>query len=408
MTMPVTRVPGCRRHATVAVVVALVSGLLLTGCGGSTATWQDPGDPATGGGPGNPVKVAITSPAPKAANVPTSTEIGVQVAGAEKTEVALAGADGRRVPGAFREDGVTWVPGHQLAYGTRYTVTVTGINKAGGRAAKRSTFTTMRQPGLIMGAGLYLFDNQTVGVGMPVVVEFTRSVRDRDRAAIEKRLFVTSNPATEGSWHWFSDSQVHYRPKDYWKPGTTLSVRIAIGGFPFGKGWYGKRDRIARNVTVGEDLRMEVDNTTKKLTVTRDGRVIKTMPVSLGKPSSPSSSGNLVVMEKKDTALFDSSTYGVPVNSADGYRTKVRYAMRLTWGGEFIHAAPWSVADQGRRNVSHGCVNVSTENARYLFKLAKVGTPVAVKNTETRVGKGDGWTGWDLPWEDYQAGSALG
>ncbi|HEX2417146.1 MAG TPA: Ig-like domain-containing protein [Micromonosporaceae bacterium] len=400
-----TRFSRGRRRAGIAVV-ALVSAL-LAGCGSPTATWQDPGDPATGGGPADPVAVAITSPNPKAGNVPTSAEIGVKVTGAEKTEVALTSAGGQRVPGAFRADGSTWIPGRQLAYGTTYTVTVTGINKAGDRATKSSTFTTMRQPGLIMGAGLYLFDDQTVGVGMPVVVEFTRAVRDKDRAAIEKRLFVTSEPAVEGSWHWFSDSQAHYRPKDYWKPGTRLSVRIAIGGFPFGKGWYGRRDRVARNVTVGEDLRLEVDNTTKKLSVIRDGQVIRTMPVSLGKPSSPSSSGNLVVMEKKETAMFDSSTYGVPVSSADGYRTEVRYAMRLTWGGEFIHAAPWSVADQGRRNVSHGCVNVSTENARYLFRLAKIGTPVAVKSTETHVGKGDGWTGWDLSWDDYRAGSAL-
>lgn len=403
--MPVTRFPRGRHHAVVAVI-ALMSAL-LAGCGSATATWQDPGDPATGGGPADPVKVAITSPSPKAGNVPTSAEIGIKVTGAEQTEVALTSAGGQRVSGAFREDGSTWIPGQQLAYGTRYTVAVTGINKAGDRATKSSTFTTMRQPGLIMGAGLYLFDNQTVGVGMPVVVEFTRAVRDKDRAAIEKRLFVTSEPAVEGSWHWFSDSQVHYRPKDYWKPGTRLSVRIAIGGFPFGKGWYGKRDRVARDVTVGEDLRLEVDNTTKKLSVIRDGQVIKTVPVSLGKPSSPSSSGNLVVMDKKETAMFDSSTYGVPVSSADGYRTQVRYAMRLTWGGEFIHAAPWSVADQGRRNVSHGCVNVSMENARYLFRLAKIGTPVVVKSTETHVGKGDGWTGWDLSWDEYLAGSAL-
>jgi lipoprotein-anchoring transpeptidase ErfK/SrfK len=406
MTLSATRLPRSQRRPAVAVM-ALVSGLLLAGCGAPTATWHDPGDPATGGGPGNPVKVAITSPGPKAGNVPTSAEIGVKVSGAEKTEVTLTSPDGQRIGGAFREDGATWVPGRQLTYGTRYTVTVTGINKAGGRAAKSSTFTTMRRQGLIMGAGLYLFDNQTVGVGMPVVVEFTRAVRDKDRAAIEKRLFVTSDPPVEGSWHWFSDSQVHYRPKDYWKPGTRLSVRIGIGGFPFGKGWYGKRDRIARDVTVGDDVRLEVENTTKKLSVIRDGQVIKTMPVSLGKPSSPSSSGNLVVMEKKAEAMFDSSTYGVPVNSADGYRTKVQYAIRLTWGGEFIHAAPWSVADQGRRNVSHGCVNVSTENARYLFNLLKIGTPVAVKHTETRVNKGDGWTGWDLSWEDYRAGSAL-
>lgn len=408
MTLPMTRAPRGWRHRTAAAVVALVSSLVLAGCGGPTVTWHDPGDPAIGGGPGNPVTVAIASPRPRAGNVPTSAEIGLKLTGAEKTDVVLTSASGERVPGAFRQDGSSWVPGRQLTYGTKYTVIVTAVNKAGGKATKTSTFTTMRRPGQIMGAGLYLFDNQTVGVGMPVVVEFTRPVRDRDRAAIEKRLFVTSDPPVAGSWHWFSDSQVHYRPKDYWKPGTRLSVRIGIGGFPFGKGWYGRRDRVANNVTIGDDVRLDVDNTTKKLTVTRDGQVVKTMPVSLGKPSSPSSSGNLVIMEKKPEAMFDSSTYGVPVNSADGYRTKVLYAMRLTWGGEFIHAAPWSVADQGRRNVSHGCVNVSTENARYLFNLVKIGTPVAVKSTETHVGKGDGWTGWDMSWEDYQAGSALG
>jgi lipoprotein-anchoring transpeptidase ErfK/SrfK len=152
---------------------------------------------------------------------------------------------------------------------------------------------------------------------------------------------------------------------------------------------------------------MSVENKTKKMTITKNGNVIKTMPVSLGKPSMPSSSGNLVIMDKRSEMMFDSSTFGIPADSPGGYRTKVHYAMRLTWGGEFIHAAPWSVGDQGHRNVSHGCVNVSMDNARYIYNLVHVGDPVTVKHTEKHVGNGDGWTAWDMSWEDFKAGSAL-
>ncbi|MQA27145.1 MAG: L,D-transpeptidase family protein [Micromonosporaceae bacterium] len=391
------------RRVTGAVVLALAAALALTSCGASPkAKWHNPGEVGAAGGP---LKLAITSPKPKAENVPTSTEIGLKLEDAEKLDVTLTSSSGKMVKGELREDKSAWVPARQLEYGATYRATITAVNKTGGKVTKKTTFTTMSAPGRITGAGFYLFDGQKVGVGMPVVLEFNRPVKDR--AAVEKRFFVKSDPPAEGAWHWFNDSQAHYRPKEFWKPGTTLSVRIAIGGFPFGDGWYGKRDRTAENVVVGEDVRIDVANKTKRLTVTKNGETIKTMPVSLGKAKTPSSSGNLVVMGKQSETWFDSSTYGVPVNSADGYRTKVYYAMRLTWGGEFIHAAPWSVADQGRRNVSHGCVNLSTKNARHLFNLARIGTPVTVRNTETRVGKGDGWTGWDMDWETYQSGSAL-
>ncbi len=135
--------------------------------------------------------------------------------------------------------------------------------------------------------------------------------------------------------------------------------------------------------------------------------MLRTYPVSLGKPASPSSSGNLLLMTRSPAELFDSSTYGVPVNSPDGYRTRVQWAMRLTWSGEFIHAAPWSVADQGRRNVSHGCVNLSTSAAKWVYDQASVGVPVTVRGTERHVVWGDGWTDWDRPWEEYVKGSAL-
>jgi len=129
--------------------------------------------------------------------------------------------------------------------------------------------------------------------------------------------------------------------------------------------------------------------------------------VSLGKPSTPSSYGNMVVMIKNEWEWFDTTTFGIPPDSPGGYRTKVFWPMRLTWGGEYIHAAPWSVDAQGRRNVSHGCVNMSTANAKWLWDLVHIGDPVVVKGTEHKLDWGNGWTDWDRPWEEYVKGSAL-
>src|SRR5262249_50432880 len=151
--------------------------------------------------------------------------------------------------------------------------------------------------------------------------------------------------------------EVHYRTKDYWAEGTTLSVRIATGGLLLGGTSYGAKD-VTIHATIGDKLVLTTDNATHMMTITWHDQVIKMLPVSLGKPSHPSSSGNMVVMTKNYSELFVSTEPG------DSYRETVYWTQRLTWGGEYIHAAPWSVDSQGKRNVSHGCTNVSDENAK--------------------------------------------
>ena len=147
---------------------------------------------------------------------------------------------------------------------------------------------------------------------------------------------------------------------------------------------------------------MRVSDRTKQMTVYRDGRPTRTIPVSLGKPSTPSSSGHMVVMTHEATTIFDTTREG-----PGGYRVRISFAMRLTWGGEFIHAAPWSVGDQGHRDVSHGCVNMSTSNAAWLFSIAHIGDPVTVSGTGVPLVDGNGWTAWNMSWPQYVAGSAL-
>jgi lipoprotein-anchoring transpeptidase ErfK/SrfK len=273
----------------------------------------------------------------------------------------------------------------------------------GSVAAATATFTTMARPANQVRVSSVVGDDAVVGVGMPMIIQFGRDLPDNLRASVQRRMFVESTPAQEGSWHWFSDHEVHYRPREFWQPGTKLNMLVLTGGLPLGGGWYGRAD-LTVVAEIGSELTMTVDNATKHLTVTEDGKVTRTIPVSLGRPGMPSSSGTMVVMERLVKTVFD--TRNDP-NPANRYRIDIEYAQRLTWGGEFLHAAPWSVAAQGRRNVSHGCINMSTENAKWLFGRTKIGDPVTVKGTEQQLQYGNGWTDWSMTWEEYVKGSAL-
>lgn len=383
-----------RTPARPLAALAALGGLaLLTGCtSAAAASWQEAGSkpPASVTAP-----LAVTSPTDAATDAPTTTEIAFTAPKGAATTVALADSSGGTVAGALRPDGSSWVPAEQLKWGTAYTATVTS-----GKTTKKVSFTTMNRPGNLVRVSTPLGDGAVYGVAMPLVFSFGQSVPKDQRAAIERRLFVTSTPPQVGTWNWFSDTEVHYRTKDWWVPGTKLSVRVGTGGLSFGGSSYGAGD-LTIDASIGEKLVMSTDDATHMMTVSKDDQVLKTIPVSLGKPAKPSSSGTMVVMTKNQSEIFSSDEPG------DSYRTTVSWAQRLTWGGQYIHAAPWSVGDQGKRNVSHGCTNMSTENAEWLFELTHVGDPYLVKGTGVPLNWGDGWTDWNVSWDEYVKGSAL-
>jgi lipoprotein-anchoring transpeptidase ErfK/SrfK len=153
---------------------------------------------------------------------------------------------------------------------------------------------------------------------------------------------------------------------------------------------------------------MYADASTHQMKVEENDNVVRTIPVSLGSPQHPSSTGTMVVIDRRPTAIFDSSTYGLPADAPGGYRTKVNYAMRLTWDGQFIHDAPWSVAQQGSSNVSHGCINVGPANSGWLFNRTQVGDPVKITNAGPGIALGDGYSEWTLSWQDWLSHSATG
>ncbi|HEU4426695.1 MAG TPA: Ig-like domain-containing protein [Pilimelia sp.] len=388
-----------RRLAAILVAAALA---LTAGCTDDKPAWQGGGE----SGPqakGDQLGAAVTGPAKDATDVPTATEITYTTNKATGATVELKSAAGEVIEGAPRPDGSSWVPTQQLEYGTKYTVTVTAAAEGGKTATASSSFTTMAEPDKLVRVSTFLGDDMVVGVGMPLMVTFGREVPEDLRDDVQRRMFVQTSPSQEGVWRWISGTEVHFRPKVYWKAGTKLSFRVAAGGLPLGDGWYGRADLTIR-ASVGPAVVMVVNNATKKMTVTKDGKLLRTIPVSLGKKSTPSSYGTMLIIEKYRKTVFDTFA---ELGPREGYRINIEYAQRLTWSGEFVHSAPWSVASQGRVNVSHGCVNMSPANAQWLFGITRVGDPVTVKGTERKLQNGNGWTDWNLTWDQYVQGSAL-
>jgi lipoprotein-anchoring transpeptidase ErfK/SrfK len=272
---------------------------------------------------------------------------------------------------------------------------------------KRGTFTTQA---LTLDEQTYPsvapLDGETVGVGMPVIVTFDVPVTNKRE--FEKNMKVTSKPAQPGTWHWMSDNEAHWRPKAYWKAGTDVSVDIDINGVSAGNGIYGQEDRLV-DFEIGDAHIYKVDMKTHQMKVFSNGKLLRTIPITTGEqPAFTTRSGVKVIMEKFDSKRMNSETVGIANDSADGYNIPgVEYAMRVTYSGEFIHAAPWSVGSQGYANVSHGCTGMSTANAGWLYNITKRGDVVVYTGTDRAMEPTNGYGDWNIPFPAYAEGSAL-
>lgn len=223
-------------------------------------------------------------------------------------------------------------------------------------------------------------DGDTVGVAQPVIITFKQPVRDR--AAAEAAIRVTSNPAVSGHFYWFGNKQVRWRPDQFWPADT--QVTVVAGG-------------TTTHYHIGDAFIAIADDATHQIVITRNGKVVKTMPVSMGEPGHETPNGTYFTGDKYQNMIMDSATYGVPSTAAGGYKLEVFWATRIANNGIFVHAAPWSVAQQGHSDVSHGCLNVSPENAEWYYNNVHRGDPVIVKNTNGGVLNGyDGYGDWNL------------
>jgi lipoprotein-anchoring transpeptidase ErfK/SrfK len=225
-----------------------------------------------------------------------------------------------------------------------------------------------------------------------------------NRAAVERALVVSADKQIgPASWYWWSGTQLHYRPKEFWPAHTKVHLDVKLAGVQAGEGLWGAGNRTV-DFTVGRSLVMEIVDSSHRMTVTLEGRQVRTVPVSMGRSGFETRSGIKTIMSHEQSVRMTSASYG----GKDFYDETVYLAQRLTWSGEYLHSAPWSVGSQGRANVSHGCVNVSPDNARWLFAQTLIGDPVITRGTGRGMEPGNGTGGdWNLSWSAWAAGSAL-
>lgn len=355
-----------------------------------------------------PVSAASVTldPADGATDVTAAAEFSWTVENGAFTEFKLTDAAGAAVEGEMHPDGATWVPAAPLEWETAYTASVSAEDADGVPVTVESTFTTIASPGDRVSLENYLpGEGSTVGQAAVLAFRFSGHEIPEDlRRSVERRLFVASEPAQEGSWHWITGHALEYRPKEYWQPNTQVSVRLALGGLPLGDGRYGEYDQETTFTIDSEARMLEADNATKQLRAYQDGSIVQTIPIALGADEidghdARSFEGHMIIMSREEESTFISDLYD--------YETDVKWAMRLTFSGQFIHGAPWAAAALGNTNVSHGCINVTDEMGEWLYNFVRWGDPVLVLGTGRALPQGDGFTAWDLDWETFRAGSYL-
>ncbi|WP_195909195.1 Ig-like domain-containing protein [Microlunatus sp. Gsoil 973] len=308
------------------------------------------------------------------------------------------------IDGTLDESRTTWKASELLEPNGRYTVTATGVNADG---QSRTTTTKFESQALTLDQQIYpafVSLGKKVGVGAPVVLRFDRPVKDR--AEFERHLRVTSTSHQKGSWHWYSDTEVHWRPAHYWKPGTRVTATAELNSVPAGSGEYGQRS-TSTSFTVGDSVITKVNLKTDVAKVYVNGHKARKIFVSGGKPSTPTSSGTSLITQKLTDYVMTSEMIGLPKSGPESYRLLAAYAMRITTSGQFLHSAPWNTPYFGRVNASHGCVGMSVEDSRWLFERALPGSPVTVTGTDRPLETGNGLTDWNVDFKTYAEGSAL-
>jgi lipoprotein-anchoring transpeptidase ErfK/SrfK len=348
-----------------------------------------------------PVATITSDPPDHAVGVSPVMPITVTVAKGKLGQVSVTNPQGVPVVGQRDPDGATWKTTTPLGYGKVYTIIADAVGDDNRPVSKTSTFTTI-EPRNLAYPSINPLNGETVGIGQPISVYFDEPIADKQAA--ENAITVTTSPHVEGAFYWFSHREVHWRPRQFWEPRTEVTVDIHDYGKDLGNGVYGQEDRTS-HFTIGDAFIARADGAIHQMTVEINGRIVRTMPISMGRPDFASAKGVHVVTDRNATQVMDSTTFGL-AHDAGGYIAKVRWATRISNSGEFVHSAPWSVAQQGKSNVSHGCINLSADNAKWFFDNVKKGDVVITTNTGgPDLKPWDGFGDWQVPWGQWASGN---
>ncbi|MEV5605570.1 Ig-like domain-containing protein [Streptomyces sp. NPDC052299] len=391
-----------QRRARLALIAgSAVLGVTLTACSGGASASDKNGDAA----PSKAAAPASITVSPHGSAAAAGRPVTVTLAAGKLREVTVSAGEGGALTGRISADGRTWTSDRVAAPGTAYRVEA--HDTSGG--SDTASFTT-RAADKVNKLTLAPGKNTTVGIAQPLSIVFDNPVKDK--AAVEKALKVSTSNHTEGSWGWLRDysgrDRVDWRPKEYWKSGTRITLDAELNGVDSGPGGgFFVRD-YATTFTVGASQVVKVDLDRHRLALKRDGRTVMDVPVSGGTPGGDKRSwrGTAVLMAKEGTINMRSETVGL----GHTYDKMVDYSMRLTWSGMYAHAAPWNAAYFGRANHSSGCVGMSDADAAALYRQARVGDPFEITGAETKgtVAEGNGYGAWNVSWDEWQTRSALG
>ncbi|MER5947240.1 Ig-like domain-containing protein [Streptomyces sp. NPDC001904] len=412
---------GKRRKGLMAASALLGGVLVLSACSGGD------GDSAASGSGEKTQQQADEAAAKKTSeadikiapkdgsdNASINNAAKVTVSKGSLTEVKMTTADGTAVAGQIAADKKSWKPTNQLARATTYKIAAVAKDSDGRAAHENSQFTTVSQANSFIG-NFTPEDGSTVGVGMPVSINFDKAITNK--SDVQSHISVSSSSGQEVVGHWFSANRLDFRPEDYWKGGSTVTLKLDLDGVEGASGVTGVQQKTV-TFKVGRNQVSTVDAKTKQMTVTRDGKVVKTIPISAGSPENKTYEGQMVISEKFKETRMNGATVGFTDDDGKGeYDIKdVPHAMRLSNSGTFIHGNYWGAKSIfGSVNTSHGCVGLSDAKGAgdsstpgaWFYDNSMVGDVVIVKNTGDKTVQPDnGLNGWNLSWAEWKAGSA--
>lgn len=335
-------------------------------------------------------------------------EITAQDTGGKITDVVATDGAGRHLRGRLSADGTRWRSTGPLTAGVRYTVRVSTENDSGAPGRRTLRFETRPADGRKLRV-TFGPEKGTYGVGQPLVAELSHKVKGREqRRVVEGALKVESTPRVEGGWHWVDSRTLHYRPRDYWPQNARITARSALQGARIRDGLRGGAGKPLR-IRIADRVEAVVDMSAFTMTVTKNGKAVRKVPITTGKAGFRTRTGVKVILNKQHFVRMTSGSIGIPAGSSESYDLPVYWNTRITHSGEFLHAAPWSAGSHGAANVSHGCTGMSTADAKWFYGQVQRGDLVKYVNGEgSRMPAfGNGFGDWNVSWEEWREGSAF-
>jgi len=415
------------RHRSIAAASALLGGVLvLSACSSGSAddgsgtssqksasAEQKKADAAAASDTSE-AQIAIL-PKDGSINAGINDDAKVSVSQGTLTNVAMATDSGTPVKGTLAADGTSWTPDGQLDRSTTYKITATAKDSSGREAHENASFTTVSPAHSFIG-NFTPEDGSTVGVGMPVSINFDKAITDQK--AVQSGITVSSSSGQQVVGHWFNAQRLDFRPEDYWKAGSKVTLKLALDGVEGANDTFGVQQKTV-SFTVGRSQVSTVDAKAHTMTVVRDGQTVKTIPISAGSPENSTYNGQMVISEKFKVTRMNGATVGFTDDDGKGeFDIKdVPHAMRLSTSGTFVHGNYWA-ADSvfGNANTSHGCVGLNdakgakdpNQPAAWFYDHSLIGDVVTVKNSNDKtIAPDNGLNGWNMDWSAWKAGSAV-